>query len=286
MNGRIWQETFTLHTADGAAIHVSLAVPPSGEPESVVCVVHGIGEHGGRYARVAEALTGIGAAVFAIDLRGHGRSSGKRGHASVRQMSGDAALLVRTASARYPGKPVFLYGHSMGGNVALSCVLRHRPAVDGLILSSPWLRLAFDPPKWKRSVGRLLGRLLPAMTMSTGLDSGALYRSDEQSRLDSYDELLHTRVSAELFFSIVDEGERSIAEAGSLGVPALVLHGTEDRVTSPAASREAAEQAGERCEFVSWEGGYHELHNDRDAERVLAFIAEWVRRRCGLHERL
>ncbi|EXX85077.1 alpha/beta hydrolase [Paenibacillus darwinianus] len=281
MNGRVWQETFMLHAADGAALHVSLALPAAGESESVVCIVHGIGEHGGRYAVVAEALTGRGAAVFALDHRGHGRSQGKRGHASVRNMTDDAVLLLLAASARFPGRPLFLYGHSMGGNVALSCALRHRPAIDGLILSSPWLRLAFNPPWWKLAIGRLIGRLLPSMTMSTGLDSGALYRNGEQSRRDSYDELMHTRVSSELFFSIMDEGCRSVAEAGALNVPTLILHGTEDRVTSFAASRETAERAGQRCEFVAWEGGYHELHHDREAERVLAFIGEWVRARSG-----
>jgi alpha-beta hydrolase superfamily lysophospholipase len=197
---------------------------------------------------------------------------------SVLHLAEDAARMVEQASQRHPGLPVFLYGHSMGGNVALSCALRKRPAIAGLILSSPWLRLAFDPPPLKVAVGRAVGAVWPSLTMPTGLKGGALYRNEKMRDDDQRDHLLHTRISAALFFSLRDEGERSIRAAGELDVPLLLLHGTADSVTSYAASSELAGRLGDACTFLSVEGGYHELHNDHGSEQLLARVIAWIER--------
>jgi alpha-beta hydrolase superfamily lysophospholipase len=251
---------------------------PDQGAEAVVCIVHGMGEHGGRYGHVADVLREAGFAVYAIDQQGHGHASGKRGHAkSVLHLADDAARMVEQASQRHPGLPVFLYGHSMGGNVALSCALRLRPAIAGLILSSPWLRLAFDPPSYKVAVGRAIGAVWPSLTMPTGLKGGSLYRNEKLRLDDQKDRLLHNRISASLFFSLRDEGERSIRAAAGLDVPLLLLHGTADGVTSYAATRELASRLSGTCTFLSREGGYHELHNDEGAEEVLAEVASWIK---------
>jgi len=252
---------------------------PERETEAVVCIVHGMGEHGGRYRHVAEAFRQEGIAAYAIDQRGHGNTSGKRGHASsVQQLANDAADLIKWAALQHPGLPVFLYGHSMGGNVALSCALRLQPPICGLILSSPWLRLAFDPPGYKVAVGRAIGTVWPSLTMQTGLKGGTLYRNEDLRDRDREDGLLHNRISAGLYFSLLAEGDRSLRTAGELSVPLLLLHGTADAVTSYAASKELASRLGEACTFVSREGGYHELHNDIGAQEVLAMTAAWIRR--------
>lgn len=250
---------------------------PEQGAKAVVCIVHGMGEHGGRYRHVADVLRGAGFATYAIDQQGHGRASGKRGHASsVLHLAEDAARMVEQASERHPGLPVFLYGHSMGGNVALSCALRKRPAIAGLILSSPWLRLAFDPPPIKVAIGRAIGAVWPTLTMQTGLKSGALYRNEKLQGDDQRDQLMHTRISAALFFSLRDEGERSIGEAAELYVPLLLFHGTADSVTSYAASSELAGRLGDACTFLPIEGGYHELHNDSGSEQLLEKVADWI----------
>jgi len=252
---------------------------PDREVEAVVCIVHGMGEHGGRYRPVAEALRQEGFSAYAIDQRGHGRTAGTRGHASsVQQLATDAAKLIEWAAERHPGRPVFLYGHSMGGNVALSCALRLRPPIAGLILSSPWLRLAFDPPGYKVAIGRAIGAVWPSLTMQTGLKGGTLYRNEELRHRDREDGLLHNRISAGLFFSLLAEGERSLRTAGELDMPLLLIHGTDDAVTSYGASKELADRLGDACTFLSREGGYHELHNDIGAQEVLAMIAAWIRR--------
>ena len=270
-------ETLILPTEDGVRLHVR-AWMPSGSARGVVCVVHGMGEHGGRYASVATELVRAGLAVYAVDQRGHGLTPGRRGHApSAERLALDAARFIGMAGARHPGLPLFLYGHSMGGNVALSCAIRCRPPIAGLILTSPWLRLAFDPSSVKLRIGRIASSVWPKLTMSTGLGR-SLYRSNPlQSELDSRDPLLHNRISAAMFFAMRSEGERSLREARrQLRVPVLLLHGTEDLVTSFAASRELAETLRGLCEFVPWEGGWHELHNDVDREEVLKRIIDWI----------
>jgi alpha-beta hydrolase superfamily lysophospholipase len=271
-------ETLALPTEDGLRLHVQ-AWMPSGDARGVVCLVHGMGEHGGRYAPVATALARAGLIVYAVDQRGHGLTPGKRGHApSAERLALDAARFVGMAASRHPGLPIFLYGHSMGGNVALSCAIRCRPPIAGLILTSPWLRLAFDPPAARVRLGRIAAAVWPKLTMSTGLKGSKLYRDNPlQSELDGRDPLLHNRISAAMFFAMRDEGERSLREARrELRAPVLLLHGTEDDVTSFAASRELAETLRGQCEFVPWEGGMHELHNDTDREAVLERIIRWI----------
>jgi len=269
-------ETLALPAEDGVRLHVRSWMP-AGVPRGVVCIVHGMGEHGGRYAYVASALVRAGFAVYAVDQRGHGLTPGKRGHApSAERLALDAARFVGMAGARHTGLPIVLYGHSMGGNVALSCAIRCRPPIAGLVLTSPWLRLAFDPPRAKLRIGRIAAKVWPKLTMSTGLGR-ALYRNVEQQAADRKDPLLHNRISAAMFFSIRDEGERLLREARQkLRVPVLLLHGTDDVVTSFAASRELAESLQGRCEFVPWEGGWHELHNDVDRDEVLERIIGWI----------
>lgn len=272
-------DTFTLPSDDGVKLHVRAWLPAEETPRAVVCIVHGMGEHGGRYAPVAESLCqAAGAVVYAVDQRGHGRSGGKRGHSpSIERLALDVARFVGMAGSRHPGLPVFLYGHSMGGGVALSSALRYRPAIAGLVLTSPWLRLAFDPPRAKLALGRVAAALWPSLLQRTGVDSPVLYRNAEQRDLDEQDDLRHGVISAAMFFALRDEGERSLRMAKEeLRVPLLLLHGTGDRVTSFAASRELAESLGERCEFIPFQDGWHELHYDLERQEALERIGRWI----------
>lgn len=277
-------ETLTLPTEDSVRLHVRAWLPET-PPRGVVCIVHGMGEHGGRYAAVAEVLVRAGHAVYAVDQRGHGLTPGKRGHApSAERLALDAARFAGMAGARHPGLPLFLYGHSMGGNVALSCAIRCKPPLAGLILTSPWLRLAFDPPPGKLRIGRIAAFIWPSLTMKSGVGR-ALHRNPERAEADRADPLQHNRISAAMFFSMRDEGERSLRLAKTeLNVPVLLMHGTDDTVTSFAASRELAETLRERCEFVVWEDGWHELHHDVERVEVLSRIVEWMDNRIAIWE--
>ncbi|WP_127533778.1 alpha/beta hydrolase [Paenibacillus kobensis] len=252
--------------------------PANGEPVGVVCVVHGMGEHKGRQTAMIRPLCESGFAVFHYDQRGHGQSGGRRGHAlRLSDLTRDLEAVAAEAASRYPSLPLFVYGHSMGGNIAINYALRHQPKLAGVVLSSPWLRLSFQPPAWKVRLGRVVGKLWPTFTQSTGLSSGALYRPGHPEPAPTTDERSHGQITASMFTSVVDGGEWAIAHAEEWKAPLLILHGTADRITSFEASRELAANAGSpQCTFIPVGGGYHELHHDPEGLETMQIIARWL----------
>ncbi|MCM3630522.1 lysophospholipase [Paenibacillus glycanilyticus] len=267
--------------ANGNEIYAREWLPGGAEPKGVVCIVHGMGEHGERYSAVAERLTSEGYAVLAHDQEGHGQSPGQRGHlTSIETAVHNTGLLLEQARTRHPQLPCFLYGHSMGGNVALNCALRLQPSISGLILSSPWLRLAKGPNAVMKAMARLLVGLMPKLSLSTGISPDDLYRPGyEHAVTFLHDPLCHSSITIRTFHIMTDNGEWAIEQCKQLKVPVLLVHGTGDKVTSFEASKEIAERLGDRCKFVAYEGGYHELHNDIFAVHLLNNIANWLGRR-------
>ncbi|SFE05772.1 Lysophospholipase, alpha-beta hydrolase superfamily [Paenibacillus catalpae] len=267
--------------ANGTDIYAREWLPDGKEPKGVICIVHGMGEHGERYSAVAERLTGEGYAVLAHDQEGHGLSAGQRGHlSSIETAVHNAGLLLEQAGTRHPQLPSFLYGHSMGGNVALNCALRLQPNIEGLILSSPWLRLAKGPNAVMKALARLLVRVMPKLSLSTGISPDDLYRPGYEHAITFLgDPLCHSSITIRTFHIMTDAGEWAIAHSKELQVPVLLLHGTGDKVTSFEASKEVAEHLGDRCKFVAYEGGYHELHNDIFAVHLLNIVTNWITRR-------
>jgi|SRR5436190_15432858 len=251
---------------------------PAVAPVAVVCLVHGFGEHSGRYTHVAGALTGAGFAVLAFDLRGNGRSEGRRGHIpSYDALLDDVDLLLAEAAQRWPDCPHFLYGHSFGGGLVLYYTLRRRPPIAGVIATSPWLRLAFAPPAWKEALAGPLARLWPAFTLDNELDARDLSHDPAVATTYQRDPLVHSRVSARAYASARDAGAWALAHAAEFPVPLLLMHGTADRITSSRASVEFAAKLPGACDLKLWEGCSHELHNELRREEVLATIVAWLR---------
>lgn len=265
-----------LTAGDGLSLYYQSWDP--GQPRrAVVCLVHGIGEHSNRYRHVAAHFNEAHIAMAAIDLRGHGKSGGPRGHTpSYQALMDDIGLLIAEAKLQFPGLPCFLYGHSLGSGLVLNYVLREKPEVVGVILSAPDLRLAFDPPLIKVLLGRIMNKVMPSYNQATGLDTSALSRSPDVVKQYENDPLVHDRISARLYMGFVEGGKWALAHADELEIPTLVIHGSADRVTSPQASREFAEKAGPICEYKSWEGFYHEVHNEIEQDKVLDYVLEWV----------
>lgn len=272
------REEWKMAGAKGASLFLREWKPESTDIKAVVCLVHGMGEHGDRYKHVAARFAEAGIALIALDQQGHGRSSGKRGHLpSLGAAASDAALMIEAAGQRHPGVPIFLYGHSMGGNVALNSALRLLPPIRGLILTSPWLRLAFKPNPVVEWVGRRLAAVLPTMHQSTGLNPADLFRPgyDDAAPIVE-DPLCHTKITIQTYVEVTAGGEWALAHADQLHVPLLLMHGTSDRVTSLEASGILAGSLGKRCHFERWEGGYHELHNDLEGEDSIRTIINWL----------
>jgi alpha-beta hydrolase superfamily lysophospholipase len=268
---------FTQPASDGIQFYFQ-SWQPETPLKAVVCMVHGLGEHSGRYAHVAAALNAAGYALFGFDLRGHGKSDGPRGHTpSYDTLLDDIGRLLDEAAARYPGLPRFLYGQSLGGNLVLNYALRRKPAIAGVVATSPWLRLSSAPPAARMTLGRVMNRLLPAFVQSSGLDPTGLSRDPEVVRAYKVDPLVHDRLSARLGMAAIANGEWAIAHAAEFpAVPLLLVHGTGDPMTSAVATQEFAAKVPGGCTLKLWEGFYHETHNEPEKADVLAFMIGWL----------
>jgi alpha-beta hydrolase superfamily lysophospholipase len=246
----------------------------------VVCLIHGLGEHSGRYEHVARFFTQHNFAVIACDLRGHGQSEGARGYVrSFDVLLDQVDKLLEESSKRFPGVPKFIYGHSMGGNIVISHALTHNPRVKGVIASAPWLRASVPVPAIKLLMARVANLVWGGYTEDNQLNTSAL--SHDPAVVEAYelDPLVHRRISARLFFSGVEYGKMCLAEAAKLRIPMLVMHGSGDTITDHEASREFVERAGRGVSLKIWEGLFHEIHNEPEHVNVLQHMLDWMQER-------
>lgn len=266
-----------LSTQDGLALHFS-RWEPEDAPRAVVYLIHGLGEHTGRYAHVAESLNRAGIACRGIDLRGHGRSEGPRGHTpSLERLLDDVSLMIG-GNTRI--RPTFLYGHSLGGTLALEYGRLRPEGLSGVIVSGAWLRLRFAPPRYKLALARLLPKFAPGMALASGLDVQALSR--DKSVVEAYvnDPLVHDRITAQLGAIMLTSADDLLAHPASFRLPLLMMHGEQDGLTDPGASRTFFEGAGSSDKTLKiWPGLFHEIHNEPEQAEVIAEIASWLEAR-------
>lgn len=271
-----------LQTRDGLALHVA-AWPGGDTPRATVLIVHGLGEHAGRYAHVAAALNARGYDVVAYDQRGHGRSGGRRGAlAAPDDLLRDLAVVVDAARARRPG-PLVLLGHSMGGTVAARFVAEeqaarpaawHRP-LDALVLTSP----ALDPgmSAAQRLLLAVLGPLAPWLPVGNGVVPAHVSRDPAVVAAYVGDALVHDRVTPRLVCWLVDAGAHVVARAAGWRTPTLLLYAGADRCVSPEGS--AAFAARAPAAFVTthaYPALFHEILNEPERGAVLDTIADWL----------
>lgn len=270
-----YSENF-LKSGDGLSLF-TCEWKPEFDLKGVVCLVHGQGEHCGRYAHVASFLNQSGYSVMAFDLRGHGKSKGKRGHIkNYNEFLDDIDMIINKSKELYPDKPCFLYGHSLGGNLVLNYALRRKPQLSGVIATSPWLSLSFSPALIKIWLATLLDKIFPSFSQSSGLEIEALTHDEEIIEAYKNDPLVHSRVSARLFLSVHKSGQWALLNAGKFALPLLLMHGNADRITSSSASKDFAAQINDKCTFKEWDGLFHELHNEYQKGEVLEFIVKWL----------
>jgi len=246
--------------------------------QGVVLLVHGMGEHSGRYRHVAKSLADDAFAVLAFDQIGHGLTAGKRGHVrSYADLLDGIQRLLDQADRKFPDKPKFLFGHSMGGNLALNFLLRNKPLVTGAIVTGPWLKLAFEPTFVQVTLARLMEYLYPSFISNRPMNREHLTSDPRMQDLHQHDPLVHGYISAKFYQVVQRAGLWALEHAGLLAVPLLLMHGGSDRVTSAAASRQFAERAGTLCTYKEWPDFGHELHNELHREDVLAEIKSWIK---------
>ncbi len=250
---------------------------PTVKVKGIVCLVHGLGEHIGRYNHVAEYLNSGGYAFLAADMRGHGRSEGQRGHTpSMDTLREDITKQVEEAQKMVSDSPVYLYGHSLGGTLVLSYCIRLHSQLYGVISTGPLLRPGFDPPGWKLTLGRMMRNIWPTLAMSNEIDRDGLSRDPQVVHAYKTDPLVHDRVSARLGIDMIEEGLWLLDNASSIKTPTLIMHGSVDRLCSLQASQEFAQKANSLCRLKIWDSDYHEIHNEPDKDQVLEFALNWM----------
>jgi alpha-beta hydrolase superfamily lysophospholipase len=281
-------ETHTkCRTADGLDLHCRAWIPE--HPRAALVMVHGLAEHGGRYRETAGFFAAHGFAVAAGDLRGHGLSPDSPGGGRVHVQRfedylQDAAAFIAAGRQAAPGQALYLLGHSMGGLITLSYLLRNPADVDGAIVSSPALGTHpdFKPPWVLRLLVGLLSRVAPRARFPSDLDTEAISRDPEVVRAYAEDPLVSNKVSARWYVEIVKAMKRAHAEAPMLRRPLLLMQSGSDRLVDPAATERWSAAAPSDCiEFVRWPGFYHEMFNEPEKEKVRARALAWLEARLG-----
>jgi alpha-beta hydrolase superfamily lysophospholipase len=272
---------FAIQAKDGLKLYAQ-GWAPEANPKAVICLMHGLGDHSGRYAQIAKAFVEAGYAVLTFDLRGHGQSGGPRGHApSSEAFLEDIDCLFVETEKRYPGKPRFLYGHSLGGLLVLFYTLRRRPQVAGVVSTSPGLHSPLIEQKLKITFAKLMASILPTMLLPTGLDVNLLSHDPQVVQAYLNDPLVHDKASLAMASSTIRAVEWTRAHAMEFPSPLLLVHGTADRLTYPSGSQEFAAQVPSNCTLRLWEGLYHETHNEPQKDQVIAENIQWMEKQLG-----
>lgn len=248
-------------------------------PRAVILFVHGRGDHIKRYTDWAEMLKKEDIVFTGVDLPGHGSSDGTRGHIKSFTLTDEIIdILLNSIKQTFPGIPVFMYGHSLGGGIVLDYLLRKKPEIKGAIVTSPWLKLSYDPGKFKLALVSVMKHILPGLILSSGLVVNHL--SHDKVVIDKFlaDPLTHDKISVSLGHSAMAAARNSLANAADLDIPLLLMHGSDDMICSPDGSREFASKTG-KAELKIWDGGYHELHNEPFKQDVFDFILNWINRK-------
>jgi alpha-beta hydrolase superfamily lysophospholipase len=268
---------FKFKTFDGLQLFGQSWQPDDVQSRAVICLVHGLGEHSGRYNYVADQITQAGYTLLSFDLRGHGQSQGPRGHTpSYEALLNDINFFLNEVDKNFPELPHFLYGHSLGGNLVLNYILRRQSRLKGVIATDPWLRLAFEPPRVKVILAQITNYIWPSFSQKNGLDTKVLSRDPEIVRACENDPLVHDNISARMFISIYQSGRWALEHASEFPLPLLLMHGGDDKITSLEASREFASKVTGKCTFRIWDGLYHEIHSEPEKQAVFAFLISWL----------
>jgi len=248
---------------------------------ALIALVHGIGEHSGRYAALAADFVKAHFTCVALDLPGHGATSGPRGDIpSWDKLRDQVVPAMFTATRGLPNQPdtlpIVLLGHSMGGVIALDYALAHPRTLSALVLSAPALRTTM-PPWWKLALANVARVATPASGFPNGLDTEGLSRDPEVVRAYREDPLVHDRISPRTYFAFIEAAQRCRRDIRGLQVPTLMFTGMADRLVDPKGALEAAGAAPhDMMRFVTWSDAYHETLNDVGRENVIRDITAWL----------
>lgn len=248
-------------------------------PRAALLLLHGLGGHCGRFERFAVRMVGYGFSAYGLDLRGHGRSDGRRGHVTRFDVYLQEVERFRreVAGLSDPGCPLVLVGHSLGGLVALRWVEEYGSGVAGAVLSSPWLAAAAVPvPRWKTLAAPVLSRLLPALPTRTRLSPDLLSHDDGVVARYRDDPLVHDLITPRLFTEVGEAIGLAVRRSDRIGVPLLFLLGGEDRLARPDRTLAFARALDLEGSVAMFPGLYHDVLNETGRDAVEDRIRDWL----------
>ncbi len=248
---------------------------------TVIIIVHGVGEHSGRYTFPVEYFVDKGIAFYGLDHRGNGKSEGKRGH--VEKFSdyiSDLKSFVDIVKKREGEKRYFLLGNSMGGLIALRYIEEYPEGIDGLIIASPLLKVEEEASKYKVFLRETFSKYLPKFIMTNEVDPYFLSHDREVVKKYINDRLVHNKVSARWLTEIIFAVKEAHEKANNIKLPILLMHAGSDKVVSVDGSREFFGKLGsEDKNLIIYKGAYHEIMNDIERNSVFSDMEKWLKPR-------
>jgi len=252
------------------------------KPVAITILVHGLGEHIARYDHVADKFIENNISVLGVDLIGHGKSAGKRGHVkSIDEFYGCIEAMFSHIHKEENNLPLILYGHSMGGNIALNYLLnKDENKFCCALITSPWLRLAHKPNVVQLFLAKTMNTILPSLLQPNGLKMKDISSVVAVQNDYANDPLNHDKISVRLFNEVYKKGLCALENAPALTIPILIAHGEKDGITSPQGSEDFATD----CPMATlkiWPGLRHETHNEHNNEVVIAYYIKWLLAQLG-----
>ena len=266
---------YTISASDGTNLFIrDYSIQNSNK---VMLIIHGLGEHSGRYLTLIQDFNNKNISVFTIDIRGHGKSGGKRGHSpSYKQLMSDIQYFIKHVTHKVSNQKYFLYGHSFGGNLVINYSFHKNKKIHGVIATSPCIKPAITPSKIKLFMGKLFRKVIPSLSLNNGININGISKNLQVIKDYIDDPLTHSKISIQLSLDLVSSGIFALENSKNITVPMLVFHGSNDKLTSYSASKKLVENAGSNIKFIGFNDAYHEIHNDSEKEELLQNIFNWI----------
>jgi alpha-beta hydrolase superfamily lysophospholipase len=266
---------------DGVKLYLQAWMPD--QPKAALLLIHGLGEHSGRYESLVNGLGELDVAVFTFDGRGHGKSDLPGPSAyfdSYQTYLEDIHALFGKVKAYVPGVPTFIFGHSMGGGLAAAYALKFKPDTSGIILSAPAIKEAAGTSPLLVDISGILNKIAPKLK-ALALDIEGVSRIPDEVEKYKNDPLVYQdKIPVRTGYELLQMMRFIQTKASEFDFPFLIMHGTSDRLTNPEGSQLLFDRSPARDKTMrTFEGAYHELLNDLDREEVLRLILEWVKKR-------
>ena len=256
---------------------------PNKKIKVAIGIIHGLGEHSIRYDDFAEYFCKKGYGVYSIDLRGHGKSEGKRGHVNnFKKLIDDSEEMFINIRKENLNVPMVMFGHSLGGCIALNYLCENQSKeIDLAIISSPWLKTVLEPPKFIIYIQKILVVLFPSFTLNNRLDPYHLSKNTNKVKKYIKDPLVHNRISLKMFSEVNKAIDKIENESEKINIPVLLLHGKKDNIISFKGTKKISKKIN-NSKLILYEGLYHEPHNDLEKNEILDNYTSFIKNNIDL----